>query len=130
MKEIKYPTLDEALYLHKILIERFGGTSSVLDLGLLESALARPRSGYYKTLSEQAAALMHSLAKNHSFSDGNKRMALSLTSVFLLMNGYRLDLSTNEAEDLIIKLATGSMDSVSDIADCLEKSMKRIKLKT
>lgn len=90
MKETLYPTIQEALYLHTILIERFGGTPGILDKGLLESALARPRSGYYKSLSEQAAALMQSLAMNHPFADGNKRVAFALTAVFLRINGAKL----------------------------------------
>lgn len=90
MKETLYPTLEEALYLHDILIQRFGGASGVLDKGSLESALARPRSGYYRFLSEQAAALMQSLAMNHPFVDGNKRVAFALTAIFLKLNGPSL----------------------------------------
>lgn len=90
MKETIYPTIEEALYLHDILLEKFGGATGVLDKGLLESALARPRSGYYRTLSEQAAALMQSLAMNHPFVDGNKRVAFALTAVFLRLNGLSL----------------------------------------
>ncbi len=90
MKETLYPTIEEALYLHRILLERFGGAQGVLDKGLLESALARPRTGYYHSLSEQAAALMQSLAINHPFVDGNKRVAFALTAVFLRMNGVTL----------------------------------------
>jgi death on curing protein len=90
MKETLYPTLEEALYLHDILIRRFGGKQGVLDKGSLESALARPRSGYYRSLSEQAAALMQSLAMNHPFVDGNKRVAFALTAIFLKLNGLSL----------------------------------------
>jgi death-on-curing protein len=96
MKETIFPTLDEALYLHEVLIQRFGGRSGVLDKGLLESALARPRSGYYRSLSEQAAALMQSLAMNHPFVDGNKRVAFALTAVFLRLNGMRLSVAAHE----------------------------------
>jgi death-on-curing protein len=123
MSSIKFPTLEEALYLHRILIERFGGDLGVLDLGLLESVLARPRSGYYQSLSEQAAALMHSLARNHPFCDGNKRMALALTGVFLLMNGYQLNSPNTESEKFIIKLASGKIDSVPEITIWIEKYM-------
>ena len=90
MKETLYPTLEEALYLHDFLIQRFGGAHGVLDKGSLESALARPRSGYYRSLSEQAAALMQSLAMNHPFVDGNKRVAFALTAIFLKLNGLSL----------------------------------------
>jgi death-on-curing protein len=94
MRETLYPTLEEALYLHEILIQKFGGAPGVLDKGLLESALARPRSGYYRSLSEQAAALMQSLAMNHPFVDGNKPVAFALTAVFLSMNGLKLTVET------------------------------------
>ena len=90
MKETLYPTLEEALYLHDLLIQRFGGAHGVLDKGSLESALARPRSGYYRSVSEQAAALMQSLAMNHPFVDGNKRVAFALTAIFLKLNGLSL----------------------------------------
>ena len=90
MKLTLFPTLEEAIYLHEALIKRFGGNPGVRDLGLLESAILRPQSGYYATLSLQAAALMQSLAQNHAFIDGNKRVAFALTAVFFRMNGYKL----------------------------------------
>lgn len=90
MKQTLYPTIEEALYLHRVLLERFGGAQGVLDKGLLESALARPGTGYYHSLSEQAAALMQSLAMNHDLVDGNERVAFALTAVFLRSNGVRL----------------------------------------
>ena len=127
MSEIKFPTVEEALYLHAILIERFGGGEGLVDLGLLESALARPRSGYYKTLSEQAAALMHSLTKNHAFVDGNKRMGLALTSVFLMMNGVDFDCPPDESEQLILDIAEGKLQSVAQIAERLENWLKPLR---
>ncbi len=75
----------------------------VRDLGLLESALARPRSGYYASISEQAAALLQSLAGNHAFVDGNKRGAFAATAVFLRMNGYKLVVDADEAERFLIE---------------------------
>lgn len=98
-----YPTLHEALALHEALIARFGGTLGVRDMGALESALHRPQSGYYERLSQQAAALMHSLAMNHAFVDGNKRVAFALTAVFLRMNGYRLVVTADVAEAFLIE---------------------------
>ena len=127
MKEGKFPSVDEALYLHAALIERFGGSEGLRDRGLLESALARPRSGYYRSLSEQAAALMHSLAKNHCFVDGNKRIALALTAAFLMLNGFRLMASADDSESLIINIASGKIDTVADIAQWLEGHMEKIR---
>ncbi|MCO6432037.1 MAG: type II toxin-antitoxin system death-on-curing family toxin [Deltaproteobacteria bacterium] len=125
MKTSKFPTLEEALYLHNLLIERFGGSHGILDAGLLESALARPRSGYYHSLSEQAAALLHSLTMNHCFVDGNKRVAFALTAVFLLMNGYTLKSDADETESFMLKVAAGKLQSVAEIAEWLERHMKK-----
>ena len=106
-------TLEEVLDLHRQLIQRFGGADGVRDPGLLESALARPRSGYYSSLSEQAAALMQSLAGNHAFVDGNKRVAFAATAVFLRMNGYALRVDADEAERFLIdRLIVGRADVV------------------
>ena len=101
MKTTLYPSLDEALYLHDVLIKKFGGMSGVIDRGLLEIALARPKSGYYRSLTEQAAALMQSLALNHAFADGNKRIAFALSAVFLKINGYTLKVAAAEGVRLI-----------------------------
>ena len=106
-----YPTLQEALALHEALIARFGGSTGVRDMGALESALHRPRSSHYDRLSQQAGALMQSLAMYHAFVDGNKRMAFALTAVFLRMNGYRLVVSSNVAERFVVdKLIVGRKD--------------------
>lgn len=85
-----FPSVDEALELHRVVIERFGGDGGVRDLGLLESALYRPQTGYYEDLIQMAAALMESLLINHPFVDGNKRVAFFLTDIFLRLNGHRI----------------------------------------
>ena len=119
-----YPTLEEALFLHRRLIEEFGGLEGVRDLGLLESALARPRSGSYKTVYEQVAALMQSLIGNHAFVDGNKRVGFALTAVFLLLNGYQLRVSAEAGEFFIIKTLIGSRAELPVIAKWLGKHSK------
>jgi len=127
MKETYFPTLEEALLLHNILIDRFSGSHGVLDLGLLESALARPRSGYYPTLASQAAALIQSLAKNHAFADGNKRIAFALTASFLFLNKFKLVCSANDGEEFMLRLAGSTTPlSIDEIASWLENRMKRI----
>jgi death-on-curing protein len=68
-----YPTVDEVVTVHFRLIARFGGSLGIRDLGALESALARPQTGYYHDLIQEAAALWESLSQNHPFVDGNKR---------------------------------------------------------
>jgi len=119
-----FPTLEEALYLHAELIERFGGTPGVRDRGLLESCLARPRSGYYRSLSEQAAALMQSLARNHAFVDGNKRMAFALTAVFLRLNGYSLSVGAEAGEHFVVRRVIEGQAELDEIADWIEHHLK------
>ncbi len=92
------------------------GSGPVRDLGLLDSACHRPQSGLlgqdaYPTLAAKASALMHSLARNHALVDGNKRLALLATVVFLRINGYRLDLTDDEAFDLTMSVAAGQLDA-------------------
>ena len=93
------------------------------DPGLLESVLARPRSGYYSSLSEQAAALMQSLAGNDAFVDGNKRVAFAATAVFLRMNGYALRVDADEAERFLIDRVIVGRADVAMIAEWLEQRL-------
>lgn len=76
--------------MHYILIERYGGAHGLRDAGALESALYRPRSGYYDDVIAEAAALWESLTVNHPFIDGNKRIGFAVTDTFLRLNGYRI----------------------------------------
>lgn len=103
-KTVSFLTRDEVLRIHQVLIERFGGPAGVRDLGLLESALYRPRTGYYKDLAEMAAAQFESLIMNHPFVDGNKRVAFFATDVFLRLNGYRLQVEATAAHQFLIGL--------------------------
>jgi death on curing protein len=89
-------TLVDVLAIHADQIERYGGAPGVRDLGLLESALYRPQTGYYADLIEEAAALWESLAGNHPFIDGNKRTAFAAAYTFLAINGARI---TADAEE-------------------------------
>lgn len=123
IRETLFLTLEEGSDLHRQLIERFGGAAGVRDLGLLESALARPRSGWYSTLSEQAAALLQSLAGNHGFVDGYKRMAFAAAAVFLRMNGYALRVGADEAERFLIDEVIVARVDVAAIADWIERHL-------
>lgn len=89
-----YPTFEDTVAIHAVLIRRFGGSLGIRDRGALESALARPRSGYYHDVIEQSAALWESLSQNHPFIDGNKRVAVTVTAAFLKVNGYTRCCST------------------------------------
>lgn len=89
MKE--YLTVPDVLTIHSILIQRYSGTHGIRNPGALESALFRLQSGYYVDIVAEAAALMESLAINHPFVDGNKRVAFAATDIFLRINGYRIN---------------------------------------
>ena len=102
----------------------------VRDHGLLESALGRPQATVfgedaYVGIHEKAAALLHSLARNHALVDGNKRLALAATIAFYGINGIRLTLSNDEAYDLVMSVATGNLDEVPAIAARLERGTAR-----
>ncbi len=87
MAERTYLTLDDVLWIHEEQIRIFGGAKGVRDEGLILSALLRPQTGYYSDVIEEAAALWESLAMNHGFIDGNKRVAFAGTIIFLQING-------------------------------------------
>ena len=126
MEVVLYPTIQETLELHEQLIKRFGGSAGVRDLGLLESALLRPQTGYYETLSLQAAALLQSLIQNHSFIDGNKRVAFATTAIFLRMNGYRLKVEADNGESFLIDEVIQKRFPIKDIATWLETYMQKV----
>ncbi len=84
---VLFLSVDEVLAIHERVIDAFGGATGVRDLGLLESALFRPQSGYYENLETMAAALFESLLINDPFIDENKRVAFFATDVFLRLNG-------------------------------------------
>ena len=119
-----YLTLPELVYIAE---RATGGKVAVRDIGLLESASARPRAtafgvDAYPDLDTKAAALLHSLARNHALVDGNKRLALGALVAFYGINGRRLRLTNDAAYELIMQVATGELDSVDEIAAILEKS--------
>ncbi len=118
-----YLTLPDLLHVAE---RTLGPDVPVRDHGLLESALARPRAtafgeNAYEGLEEKAAALLHSLARNHALVDGNKRLALAGTIAFLGINGRRLTLTNDEAYTLIMDVASGQLDDVADIAERLRR---------
>jgi death on curing protein len=114
-----YLTLPELIHV----AERTLGTEvPVRDSGLLQSALARPQATAfgthaYPSLEEKAAALLHSLARNHALVDGNKRLALAATIAFLGVNGRRLTLTNDEAYELVMSVAAGELDDIAEIAE-------------
>lgn len=108
---IQFLSLDEARAIHERLIEKFGGSQGTRDLGLLESALFRPQTGYYADLAQMSAALFESLISNHAFVDENKRAAYFMCDVFLRLNGWKLKVDSNDAYQFIVgSLENGACD--------------------
>ncbi len=111
---MRYVTLGEVVALHRALLESSGGATGIRDLGLLESALAQPRATFggvdlHASLPAKAAALACSLALNHPFIDGNKRVAHAAMEVFLVLNGYDIAAGVDEQEELMLSLAAGNL---------------------
>jgi len=104
MIKVDYLTTIEVMAIHAIMIKKYGGTSGIRDLGALESALFRPQTGYYADIIAQAAALMESLAINHPFLDGNKRVAFAVADVFLRINNCQLVAENNKIYKEMIKM--------------------------
>lgn len=114
-------TVEQAL---RIARTAAGGPIEVRDVGLLESAVHRPRASVlgqdaYPDLFTKAGALLHSLARNHPLVDGNKRLAWLGIYVFLAKNGTILDPDDDAAYDLVIDVASGAIDDVDRIAAVL-----------
>ena len=119
-----FPTIEEILYIHEDLIERFGGSHGIRDMGALESALSRPQMGYYDGIIEEAAALMESLAMNHPFIDGNKRVAFAVTELFLGLNGRFIDCDSRETYDHFMRLFDTNSFRFAELKDWLEAHVK------
>lgn len=116
-----YLDLEDLLH---VAARTLGSDPVIRDYGLLEAALARPQASAhgedaYPDLHAKAAALLHSLARNHALVDGNKRLALAATIAFLGINGQRLTLANDAAYELVMAVATGETDDVCDIAAAL-----------
>jgi death-on-curing protein len=103
MAERVYLTVGEVLQIHHQQIDNYGGAHGLRDTGLLESAVFRPQIGYYNTIAEETAALMESLANNHPFLDGNKRAAFAAAHIFLLINGYDLEVKQLAAYEFMMQ---------------------------
>ena len=96
-------TAQQVLFIHARLINTTGGEHGLRDLGLLESAVAKPQATFdsedrYPDLWHKAVALMASLAQNHPYVDGNKRTAITSAAMFLKLNGYSLQTTNEELE--------------------------------
>jgi len=123
---MKYLTVNEVIVIHEYLIDEFGGSSGIRDLAALESALARPQTGYYKNIEEEAAALMESLVINHPFIDGNKRVSFFVTDVFLRLNGYYFDSDSQSAHNFFMGLFESNKFRFKNLIPWLKKHIKSL----
>lgn len=121
-------SVEQALKIHSIAIEKFGGPNGVRDMGGLESALARPFQTFggedlYPTIFEKAAALGESLIINHPFIDGNKRSGYLLMEALLRYEGYKIAASNEDLYNFVISISTSSI-SFEQIVEWLKNNTK------
>ena len=104
-----------------------GGPVEVRDIGLLESAAARPRASAfgadaYPTLHDKAAALLHSIVRNHALVDGNKRLGLAAVIAFYGLNARRLTMTNDEAYDVVLAVSVGDLDDIAQLLTAASES--------
>ena len=127
MKEPQWLSKPAVLAFHGRLLAEHGGDTGIRDEGLLESALAAPRNKFHygeADIFALAGTYAHSLLTNHPFVDGNKRVALVTTGVFLELNGFRLTAPEPDTVLAILALVKGEM-KVEDFADWLRVSSEK-----
>ena len=128
--KFNYLSTTQVLAIHDQMVKRFGGSFGVRDLGLVESAVARPEASFdgndlYETIFDKAAALLQSLLKNHPFVDGNKRTALTSAGIFLKMNGWRLINNHEEEVEFAVSVDNSNL-SQEEIARWLKINSEEI----
>jgi death-on-curing protein len=125
---MRYLALGEVVALHRAILESSGGAQGIRDLGALESALAQPRASFagtdlHASLHAKAAALGFSLALNHPFIDGNKRVAHAAMETFLILNGSELVATVDDQERLMLDLAAGTVTR-EQLTEWIEKHVQ------
>ena len=126
---VEYLSEVQLRHLHGALIQATGGASGMLDPGRLQAAVARPAASFggqdlYDSLPAKAAALMHSLISGHPFVDGNKRVAVAATELFLQVNGHRLKADDTSLETLTMA-AAASQVGMEEIRIWIEQRLER-----
>lgn len=126
---MKYLTVKDILLLHELQIEKFGGSHGLRDLGLLESAVARPESSFdgvdlYPDIFLKGAALVQSLLMNHQFVDGNKRTAMFSVMTFLELNGYKFVAKQKDIVETALWIEN-KKPTIEEISKWLEKHSKK-----
>jgi death-on-curing protein len=128
----QFLSLEQILAIHKNQLRLYGGESGLRDMGLLQSALAMPGSGFgdqyfHLDLYEMAAAYLFHLVKNHPFVDGNKRVGFVASFIFLRLNGILVTASEKEYEKMTLEVAQGKMEKSEVAAFFRKHSRKRAK---
>ncbi|TGL35944.1 type II toxin-antitoxin system death-on-curing family toxin [Leptospira perdikensis] len=121
-------SIEDVILIHKNQIEMYGGAADIRDYGLLESAINQPMTTFdgvslHPSLFDKAAAYLFYLCKNHPFLDGNKRVALASSLVFLDINGYDVPDSNEILYDFVIGVAEGKY-KLEEIKNTLESLAK------
>jgi death-on-curing protein len=115
--EPRWVTVPMALEIHARQIARYGGSDGVRDLGLLDSALNRPRNVFHYEgpgpLARLAASYCFGISRNHPFIDGNKRVSFVAASVFMLLNGFNVQASEDAVVETMLAVASGEMSEES-----------------
>ena len=127
---MRYLTFDEIMGIHNRMIEVFGGEDGILSEEALENCVALPMMSIFGTetspsIWSKAATLLHCIAARHPFVDGNKRTAWTAAKVFLLLNGYRLTATVENAETTLLGVIRGDIDS-EELTDWIEEHSKVI----
>ncbi len=117
-------TLADALAGHEEALV-YGGRDGIISLHLIESAIARPYSGYHRSMATKSAALLHAMVNNHGFVDGNKRTAWLLVELLIERSGYRLDIPDDaRVDDLVVDVASGKL-TFNEIAEWFARYLVR-----
>jgi death-on-curing protein len=116
-----YLTAEQVLFIHYRLVNETGGEHGIRDMGLLESAVARPKATFddqelYSDIFEKTSALMESLVNNHPFMDGNKRTGIACAVLFLRQNGVVFNAKSSEVENFTLQVAKSELER-GDIAE-------------
>ena len=125
---MRYLTPEQVLFIHARLLAETGGEHGIRDLGLLQSAVARPQAVFdgnelYPGIHQKAAALLESLINNHPFVDGNKRTGITAAAMFLKINNFSLTASNQEVESFVLSIASGEQ-TVESITEWLKSHSK------
>lgn len=128
MNEPVFLTVEEVIEIQRRLVNDFGGILGIRDRGLLESAVQMPQSGFggqylHSSIQRMASAYLFHLVKNHPFLDGNKRIGLMTSLVFLESNGFEIDIEPKTLEEFTLSVASGKL-SKNEVESFFENNAK------